>query len=440
MHSKSILAIILTFIALASSILALPTYIRNTKPAYIPNQYIIAFNEDVRIPNAEIMHFLWLEDKIREYRRNNRDIEADEFGVLHKYNIASEFKGYAAKLPDEIISLVENMPNIKYIEADSLVHASTIQPKAGSWSLSRISQRELPLNASYTYPDKAGAGVTAYVIDTGVDVAHPDFEGRASWGKSFSKDGEMDGNGHGTHVAGTIASATYGVAKKANIIAVKVLDNSGSGSYATVLAGINWMSSHATNNSLVGKALANMSLGGGKSQAVNDAVAAAVKAGFPFIVAAGNSYKADACTFSPASEPTAYTVAASDINDKLASFSNVGKCVDIIAPGVNITSTWMNSTTKTISGTSMAAPTVAGVFALAMAEMSFASPQEVYDFITARATTNAIKDPLSGTVNLLAFNGIDVFQTSEEIIGTEGEYPEFEAEDAPVHDRFFHYF
>ncbi|KAI8844894.1 peptidase S8/S53 domain-containing protein, partial [Chytridium lagenaria] len=241
--------------------------------------------------------------------------------------------------------------------------------------------------------------VDVYVIDSGVEVSHPDFGGRARIGASFSDDNnDIDANGHGTHVAGTVGSNTYGVAKRANIIAVKVLGGSGSGSNSDVIAGVNWVAETARNSGR--KSVANMSLGGGASPALDRAVANAVASGVTFVVAAGNNGR-DACSNSPARAPTAFTVAASDINDRAASFSDDGKCVDIVAPGVNILSTWIGRTTRSISGTSMASPHVAGVAAVVLSANLASTPAQVASFLTSNAVPNKVTGLAAGTPNLL---------------------------------------
>lgn len=226
-------------------------------------------------------------------------------------------------------------------------------------------------------------------------------------GKSFTDDGTNDGNGHGTHVAGTIGSKTYGLAKKVNIIAVKVLNSQGSGTTSGVIAGIDWAASEVKRKNPSGKrkSVANMSLGGGASTALDKSVAAATIAGLVFAVAAGNS-AGDACNLSPARVSEAITVAASDINDNLASFSEKGVCVDIVAPGVNILSTWNNGKTNTISGTSMATPHVAGVVALALAEGNFTLVADVHDYIKAVGSKDRVKGDLDGAPNILLYNNV----------------------------------
>jgi cerevisin len=236
-----------------------------------------------------------------------------------------------------------------------------------------------------------------------VNIQHTDFEGRAVWGKTTASGAtDTDKNGHGTHVSGTIAGKTYGVAKLAKIIAVKVLGDDGTGSTADVLAGVNYVA--AQHKAKPGaRSVANMSLGGGKSASLDAAVNSAVAAGVSFVVAAGNS-NADACNYSPAAAADAITVGASTITDTLASFSNKGKCVDIIAPGQDIKSTWIGSTTatNTISGTSMASPHVAGAVAVALSQQNL-TPKQVKEYIIAEASVDKIRSIPTATVNKLLY-------------------------------------
>lgn len=272
----------------------------------------------------------------------------------------------------------------------------------------------------YEHNPNGGDGVTVFVIDTGVNTEHTEFEGRASWGKTVpSNDPDADDNGHGTHCAGTIASRAYGVSKKAKIVAVKVLRSNGSGTMADVIGGVDYaIKQHKALAEKQGKkykgSVANMSLGGGKSRALDDNVAGAVAAGLHFAVAAGNDNR-DACDYSPAGVATAVTVGASSLDDSRAYFSNVGKCVDIFGPGKDIESAWIGSKTakRTISGTSMASPHVAGLIAyyLSLApasESSFNSgaytPAEMKKLLISRGTRDVLTDVKSDTPNVLIYN------------------------------------
>ncbi|XJO76200.1 hypothetical protein BDV3_006762 [Batrachochytrium dendrobatidis] len=396
----------------------------------VPNQYIILFKDHMFEESVE-KHFEWIKNLIKPYLpaapifsfQGDEDRLFDRpepkvstlgmmdelFGVMHRYHMDG-FQGYSARLPQFVASLLKEHGDIAHIEEDKVMTIFDTQPKAPSWGLTRISFRDHP-DASqkvYSYPSSAGTGVNAYIIDTGVFIKHPEFEGRAHLGKSFTKDGNNDGNGHGTHVAGTIGSKSYGVAKNVTLIAVKVLDNQGSGTTSDVIAGIDWASKDAAAKNGKDKPLksvANMSLGGGASAALDKAVKAATKNGLVFAVAAGNSGR-DACSLSPARVPEAITVAASDKNDNLASFSERGKCVDVIAPGVDITSTWNNGKINTISGTSMATPHVVGVVALALAEGSFTQVKAVHDYIKLVASKDRISGDLRGAPNSLLYNNV----------------------------------
>ncbi|GAA2778893.1 S8 family peptidase [Streptomyces showdoensis] len=273
------------------------------------------------------------------------------------------------------------------------------QEKPPSWGLDRIDQTETAGDEKYTYPDGGGEGVTAYVIDTGVRISHQDFGGRAASGFDAvdNDDSADDGNGHGTHVAGTIAGTSHGVAKKAKIVAVRVLDDNGSGTTEQVVAGIDWVTQNHS-----GPSVANMSLGGGADEALDAAVQRAIASGVTFAVAAGNE-SSDAGQGSPARVPEAITVASSTKDDEQSDFSNFGAVVDLYAPGSDITSDWNDSDAgvKTISGTSMATPHVTGAAALYLAAHPSATPAETATALTGAATADAIKNPSSGTANKL---------------------------------------
>ncbi|WP_372411738.1 S8 family peptidase [Streptomyces luteireticuli] len=277
--------------------------------------------------------------------------------------------------------------------------ASASQQNPPSWGLDRIDQADTKGDGKYTYPDSAGEGVTAYVIDTGVRISHKDFGGRASYGfDAVDNDNNADdGNGHGTHVAGTIAGTQHGVAKKARIVAVRVLDAQGSGSTEQVVAGIDWVTKNHK-----GPSVANMSLGGGADEALDAAVQKAIASGVTFAVAAGNE-STDASKGSPARVKEAITVASSTKDDQQSGFSNYGSAVKIYAPGTDITSDWNDSDSgsKTISGTSMATPHVAGAAALYLAAHKDATPDQVQSALVAAATPDKITNPGTGTPNKL---------------------------------------
>jgi subtilisin family serine protease len=316
--------------------------------------------------------------------------------VTPRYVYTAVLHGFAAALNAGQLTALQHNPNVTRIEQDAVVHADTTQTSPPSWGLDRIDQRNRPLSNSYTYTS-TGAGATAYVIDTGIYVSDSDFGGRAAVAYDALGGNGIDCNGHGTHVAGTIGGAKYGVAKGVALRAVRVLNCSGSGTNSGVIAGMNWVAGHH-----VTKSVANMSLGGSFSSSVNSAATNLANSGVFLAVAAGNS-GANACNYSPSSASGTVTVAASDINDVRASWSNYGGCVDIYAPGVNITSDWLNGGTNTISGTSMATPHVTGVGALYKATFGDAAWSTIRDWLTANATSGVISGNPSGTPNLLLY-------------------------------------
>lgn len=295
--------------------------------------------------------------------------------------------------------------------------------KSAPWGLARISHRDsLSFGTfnKYLYAEEGGEGVDAYVIDTGTNTDHVDFEGRAQWGKTIPEnDEDADGNGHGTHCSGTIAGKKYGVAKKANIHAVKVLRSNGSGTMSDVVKGVEWAAEAHIKKAKDAKdgkvkgfkgSVANMSLGGGSSRTLDLAVNAAVDAGMHFAVAAGND-NADACNYSPAASENAVTVGASTLADERAYFSNYGKCTDIFAPGLNILSTWIGSkyAVNTISGTSMASPHIAGLLAYyaslqPSSDSAYAvdeiTPKKLKEALITVATSGALTDIPSDTPNV----------------------------------------
>jgi len=316
------------------------------------------------------------------------------------------FNGLAGDFTPQFLAQIKKTlgKDIQYIEKNGIVTAFAQQADPPSWGQRRISTRKLDLKSPFIYPNNAGRGINVYVLDTGLQSDHDDFGGRAKLDNSIVK-GETvpDGNGHGTHCAGTIGSKTYGVAKNVNILGVKVLNGAGSGTYADVIAGIQYVAGKASANPI--NTVMSMSLGGPTSQAVNDAIDAGYAKGVVSIVAAGNN-NGDACAISPAGASKAFTVGATDNTDARASYSNWGKCVKIFAPGSNIISLWKGAkgATNTISGTSMATPHVAGVAALYLAEKKFTSVQAVYDALVAAGTKNEVKNPGVGSPNVLLYS------------------------------------
>ncbi|MFF3646446.1 S8 family peptidase [Streptomyces sp. NPDC002564] len=323
-----------------------------------------------------------------------------EYGGSVQKTFKSALNGYSAKLTEAQAKRLAADPAVASVEQNQRLRADATQSNA-PWGLDRIDQPKLPLSGTYTYPDSAGSGVTAYVIDTGVRITHSEISGRAVNGYD-AVDGDntaQDGNGHGTHVATTIAGKTYGVAKKAKIVAVRVLDNNGSGTTAGVVAGIDWVTS---NHAAGAPAVANLSLGGGASTTLDNAVKKSIADGVTYAVAAGNA-NTNAGNTSPARVPAAITVGATSNTDARASFSNYGSILDLFAPGVNITAGWNTSdtATNTISGTSMATPHVAGAAAVYLAGHTSATPAQVSTALVNGATPNVVTGPGSGSPNKL---------------------------------------
>lgn len=357
----------------------------------VPGQYIVVLRNDGR-----------------DAASLNYDLARQSGGqIIHSYT--SAIRGFAARMSATAAAQLARNPAVAFVEQDqtiSLSEAATVPPlvqSAASWGLDRIDQRALPLNSAYRF-EYTGASVYAFVIDTGIRATHTDFGGRVNSGAGYSAFsdiwGTSDCNGHGTHVASTLGGGTYGVAKGVTLVPVRVLDCNGSGQYSAVIAGID----HVVRSGGLRPAVINMSLGGSKSSSVNAAVASAVNAGVVVVVAAGNS-NANACNYSPASEPTAITVGATGNADARASYSNYGSCLDLFAPGSSITAAWYSSDSavNTISGTSMAAPHVAGVAALLLAG-GVASPGQVATALSNQATTGSVTTPGTGSPNRLLFS------------------------------------
>jgi len=353
-------------------------------PRALKDSYIVVFKEGVRD------------------HRGLANALANQYGgrLGHVYTRALE--GFSVEMTEGRARALANHPEVDYVEEDGIVNVGATQTSA-TWGLDRIDQRDMPLNSSYTY-NFTGLGVKAYIIDTGVLSNHAEFGGRVIAGYTAISDGggTTDCNGHGTHVAGTVGGSTYGVAKNVTIVPVRVLDCAGSGTNAGVIAGVDWVTAnHAANE----KAVANMSLGGGASAALDTAVKNSITDGVTYAVASGNS-NVDACNSSPARVLEAITVNSSTNTDARSSFSNFGTCTDIFAPGSSITSAWYTSTTatNTISGTSMASPHVAGAVALYLEQNGYQSPSTVAAALYNSSTPNKITSAGTGSPNRLLYS------------------------------------
>jgi subtilisin family serine protease len=324
---------------------------------------------------------------------------ATSYDVKVKDQYDSSIKGFSASMSEEQAKKVAGDSRVAFVQQNQKITVSQDDPP---WGLDRADQRDLPLDKKYE-PSTDAKNVNVYIIDTGIYAKHQDFGDRASVGTDTVGDGQngVDCMGHGSHVAGTIGGTTYGLAKAAKLIAVRVLDCSGSGSTESVVAGIDWVTKNAKK-----PAVANMSLGGGADDALDAAVKASVGAGVTYAVAAGND-GADACQSSPAKEPSAITVGATDDTDQRADFSNFGKCVDVFAPGVDITSVGITGpdATAKMSGTSMATPHVAGGAALYLADHPDATPADVAKALLASSTPDKVGDPGTGSPNQLLYVG-----------------------------------
>jgi subtilisin family serine protease len=326
-------------------------------------------------------------------------------GGTVRFTYHAALKGFSASLSRAALNAVRSTAGVKYVEADGRVHLAGKQVNPPSWGLDRVDQRNLPLNQRYKYVNSAGSGVDAYIIDTGIRFTHVDFGGRATSGVDEVDGGTADDcNGHGTHVSGTVGGTTYGIAKLVSLIAVRVLDCGGSGTWDGVIAGVDWVTANHS-----GPSVANMSIQGGKMQSVNDAITNSINSGVVYGVAAGN-FNDNACNYSPASTTAAITVGATESNDARASYSNWGTCLDIFAPGSGITSDWDTSdtATNTISGTSMATPHVVGTAALYLGLHPSATAQQVRDAIVNNATNNKVTDP-AGSPNKLLWSKVQKY-------------------------------
>lgn len=363
--------------------------LREVKNA-IPNRYIVVLEDNAT--RVGVGGEALVEEAAKEL--------SDGYGGKVDRVFKFALKGYSVEMSAKEAKLLSQDPRVKFIEEDGVVYANTTQTGA-TWGLDRIDQRDRPTDGNYNYTP-TGSGVNAYVIDTGIRRTHTQFGGRAFVGYDAVGDGQNsnDCNGHGTHVAGTIGSSTYGVAKSVRLYAVRVLGCDSSGSNSGVIAGIDWVA-----NNHVKPAVANMSLGGGASTATDNTVQNAINAGVTMVVAAGNENQ-NACNVSPARAANAITVGSTTNTDARSSFSNYGTCVDIFAPGSNITSTWNTSdtATNTISGTSMATPHVVGVAALYLQNNTTATPAAVRNAIVGTASSGKLTGISTGSPNLLLYS------------------------------------
>ncbi|WP_406142660.1 S8 family peptidase [Streptomyces anulatus] len=348
----------------------------------IPGSYIVTLNETAGF---------------RASAAQGKKLIAGYGGRIER-TYTSALNGYAAQLSSTAAKRLAADPAVASVEQNQKVHSTATQTNA-PWGLDRIDQPNLPLNGTFTYPDSAGVNTTVYVLDTGVRITHQDIVGRASNGYDFVDNDNVaqDGNGHGTHVATTAAGTVYGVAKKAKIVAVRVLNNSGSGTTAGVIAGVDWITANH-----VASSVANVSLGGGPSTTLDNAVRRSIASGVTYSIAAGNS-NAPASGFSPARVETALTVGATTRTDARATYSNHGPLVDLFAPGSDITAGWATSDTATYTGngTSFAAPHVAGAAAVYLTNHPGSSPAAVGTALVNGATSNVLTGIGTGSPNKL---------------------------------------
>ncbi|MDT4986846.1 MAG: hypothetical protein QOI74_940 [Micromonosporaceae bacterium] len=353
-------------------------------PDAVPGTYIVVF-KNAMVPAAAV-------------RTMARTVAATRGGAVQQ-TWSSAVRGFELRANADTASLVAADPRVAYVEQNRVVRTLATQDAPPSFGLDRVDQRELPLDGQFTAPSTA-ATVQAFIVDSGIRTSHKDFGGRATFALNAVGDGiDTDCNGHGTHVAGTVGGSAFGLAKRVQLIAVKVVDCTGAGDVASIVTGVNFVTANA-----VKPAVANMSLGGGASATIDAAVNASIASGVTYAIAAGNENQ-DACNTSPARVPAAITVGATDQADVRAGFSNFGTCVDIFGPGVDITSDFADSdaATQVLSGTSMSTPHVTGAAALVLALHPDFTPAEVRDSLVQNSTPGVVADPGTGSPDRFLF-------------------------------------
>ncbi|KAI5803340.1 secreted serine protease [Peziza echinospora] len=370
----------------------------------IKDSYVVVLKDGVSRDQFEA-HQKWAQE-MHQSRLHRRD-DIGLTGIQQSWDLNGLY-GYTGAFDNSTLHEIKQSEDVDVVEEDKVVVAyEKLKQTNAPWGLGRLSSKAGHVPSAYTFDDSAGRGVNVYVLDTGINTAHVDFGGRARWGKNVADNNDADNQGHGTHVSGTIGGSTYGVAKKANLIAVKVLGDDGSGSTSKLLSGIEWAlaDSQSHGNSPL-KSVVNMSLGGSYSSAINRAVEAATRNGLTFVVAAGND-GVDASGYSPASSPHAITVGATKLGDARASYSNYGNFVDVFAPGDKILSTYKGGprAVHELSGTSMASPHVAGLAAYLIAEEGLSGSDQVTARIKGLAQAGRVLNPGPGSPNEFVWNG-----------------------------------
>jgi len=389
------------FLALIATVYGLVEIDGLNDPSCIPGQYIVRYHENSTL------------DAVQKHWALLKDIGID---FIATYNIEDIYKGFAAKLSDEVVKVLQVHPMVAEMALDCLMYTQETldnqqscggtDTTAASWGLARTSHYGSisgGMNNHYSHGLNGGSLTYVYVVDTGVYVNHRDFGGRATFGANFAGGSNNDGNGHGTHCAGTIGGSTFGIAKGARLVGVKVLSDSGSGSISGIISGIQWCTSNYNNQQPANShGVISMSLGGPTGSTMQSAIRAAKSAGLVVVVAAGNS-NANACSSYPAAYPECITVASSDAYDYRSSFSNYGTCCKIFAPGTGITSTWNDGSTAVLSGTSMACPHVAGQAAVLLS--AGVASASVESRLRADGNQGLITSPGAGSPNILLYNG-----------------------------------